>query len=332
VLGIFRTNQILILLLLIPYLLVLHAGHLSGVAVPAAIQEGYLGFLLSDYTSQLATGWLVGISILLIVVEAIQVALIVNSNRLGQNIDLLPGLFYALFVCLIPESQLQLSLLIGNFFLLLAISTLFRCYRNAKAADLIFNSGLWIGMASLFYPSYLLLLLWPFLSLSSLRSFRVQEFYMVLFGAITPFLLLGTGLWWVDSFQPFFQIQWIDAWSFFDIRTVGSPLLNSLKLGLMGLILLIVIANSGSFLIKKGMEAQVKTQSLFWLMLLTALPVLVQHLVYFPQFITLAPTLGLFLGLWFSGLPRRWAEIGHLLLFLFALALQFSVYWFPTSG
>jgi hypothetical protein len=85
-----------------------------------------------------------------------------------------------------------------------------RLYGNTQGRSIIFNIGLIAGCIVLLYHPTATLLLLCFFALGILRPFRLNEWFILLLGIITPFYFLLAALFLRDDFAdvPGFLPQW----------------------------------------------------------------------------------------------------------------------------
>ena len=187
-LGIFRTNQLAANLLLIFYVILLRG---SGLFVTEAYEPTSAG-VLSDFVYGYVgtSGWLPNlVALFLVLLQALLLNVLAARFRVSKEVTMFPGVFYILLMSTVPEFFHLSPMLMGNTFLILAVSSLFNAYKKSSMADSIFNIGLWIGVAILFYYSNFIYLFLSILGLATIRNFRVNEFFMVLIGGIVPLFL-----------------------------------------------------------------------------------------------------------------------------------------------
>lgn len=324
VLGFFRTNQLAANLLLIIYVLVLRASGLFASDVWEPNSAGILSQLAYDYVG--TQGWLPDlIALVLVLLQALLLNVMAARFRISKEVTMYPGVFYILLMSTIP-SFLHLSpVLMGNTFLILAISSLFNSYKKASSADSIFNVGFWLGIASLFYFSNFAFLLLAILGLATLRRFRLSEFLMILIGAFTPIFLAGTiafinGTW--ESFLPvtfseefgFLSFEWEYHWS------------NYVPLVLFVFLTILVFLSFNSYFQKQSIRSQKNIQVLYYFIIISVLTVFFQKGIRLEQLLLLAIPLSLLLPLNFLNFKRK--EIGsglHLAWMIGVLFLQYRL-------
>ncbi len=254
--------------------------------------------------------------------QAFYVNLVVAEHRIAGEVNLFPGLFLIIVSSAHPDF-LQLSpVLMANTFVLLALAQLLNTSKQIDSSDHIFNIGFWAGIASLFYASYLLLIVVAFSGLNLLRGFKIRERLMVLTGLLTPYWLLSVYLFWNDQFALFWQEQLWAQFVFWDIPT-KMDLSVWIGLGTYALFLLVALLSYRSYLFKKNMQVQRIVLILFWMLLYMGLSVFFQAGIQMDHLLVLAIPLGVLISLNFTNLSAPIAEVLHLLLLAGLLFFQY---------
>ena len=212
-LSLFRTNQFVFNLFLLFYALVVR--YIIFIAPPAweKTTGGVLSHWLIEWVGH--EGFLPGlVATLLLFFQGILINVIVTRQRMADEVTLFPGLFFILLSSVFPEFLSLNPILIANTFYLLAINELFQAYQKYAASNHIYNTGFWIAFASLFYFSYVYLLVLAFIGLSILRAFKFRERLVLLVGIFTPFFLLGTYSFITDQFEEARQLALFNHFAF----------------------------------------------------------------------------------------------------------------------
>jgi hypothetical protein len=327
VLRIFQTNQILAAVLLLPYLALFYgAVFLEAPPMPAA-QHG----VLSQVFIEGLQGWPDRapylFSMLLVFFQAILLVLLVNDNRINNDSNLLPGVFYCLFAGMIPEFMYPSPALLANTFLLFALIELMAAYKAPVAEGRLFNTGLWISLASLFYFSALGLVVFAFWAVATLRAYKIREHIVILLGALTPYFLVATVFYLLDRLPEFLKLQFGSDAAFFDFQS-GQDGLFYIKTGIFSILVLIVLLGSTGFFQKKVMQVQKKISILYGFLLFTGIAVLFQGEVDITHWLLAVIPLAAFFSMSFSTMPTQWAEVVHLLMLAGGLALAYSPWLF----
>lgn len=330
VLRLFRTNQFLTGILFLPYLALFYSAVFLVKWPAPPVQPGYFGGMLYEWALTLPPLAYSGISVLLVVLQAMTVSFLVRDNRLDTEFNLLPGLVFCLLSGMIPEFLGALPVMAGSFFVLLALWDLIRVYRQPVVTGLIFNAGFWIAVASLFYFSYAVFLFWALAGFSYLRFFNLRDLLALLMGFIVPYLLLGTVLFWLDELPVFLQTQFTENISLLNFQQVASTGMTYAKLALFGVLVVLALLSTGFYLFKKNMQTQKKIGLLFIMLLFSGLAILFQRQTGLVNlYLTVIP-LSIFFSLNFTGMPRQWGEVIHLLGIMLALVFLFQPYLFPA--
>jgi hypothetical protein len=263
------------------------------------------------------------IAMALLMGQGYLVNLLSINYRLSNEINLFPGLFYVWCCCAIPDFLYLSPVLIGNTFFLIALYQIFDTYKNPACADRIFNTGLWLGIASLFYFPFVFFLIVLLAALSILRAFNLQELMMILVGMFLPYFFVGLYFFWFNKFDFFYENQIARNFDFFNFNQIPFTWDTWVKLAIFFIALILVVANNGLYLAKKNIQVQKKINILYWVLIAAAVAVPFQANITFEHFLLIAPTLGIFLGLSFTAMKSQWAEAIHFLMVVLVLALQF---------
>jgi hypothetical protein len=141
------------------------------------------------------------IALLLIILQAFY---LVYINKVYNFISQRTFLTSLLFV-LISSAFLNLHYLhpaiIANIFILLTIVEIFSSYRKPKVYKESFNAGFLIAVAGLFYVNANFLIFFVFVSLMILHSFNWREWFAVILGFVTPYLITLFLYYYTDSWS-----------------------------------------------------------------------------------------------------------------------------------
>lgn len=324
-LTVFRTNQIFTNVLLVFYILLLRFSVFIADFEWFASGEGLFSKIVYDGIGS-QTIWAQIVSILLLLIQGFLVNSIVVGNRMSNEANLFPGVFYVLISSALPDFLYLSPVLIGNTFVLIALVELFSIYKVPSCADRIFNVGFWIGIAGLFYFPFLMFFIFVFAGLNILRAFNIRERLMAFVGLIMPYLLVALYFYATGRLEVFWEIHFTKNFGFFNFGSGGVNV--SVKLVLFALLLIYVIFENRSYFAKKNIQVQKKISILYWILISALIGAFFQNNLSFEHFLMLAPPLGIFLGFSFTNMKSQWAESIHFLLVIGALALQFVPWLF----
>ena len=322
-LQLFRNNQIVLSILLIPYLaILLVSAYLGGPQLRAYGGEGVLG----DGLYRLATGLPTGLYLAGLVTILFATGVIANaaffSHRLTDRQNLFPGVFIGLLSLALPQFIGLPAFHLANLFLLVSLTQVLQVYGARGQAVAIFNAGFWLGTATLFIPNYLWFLLPLLLSLSYLRATRTREILMVLIGLLLPWFFGAVYWFWYGDLGYFAEQQFLDAFAWFAPERLGLP--GYSQLGYYAILILLALSASGGIRRKLGVAGRKKLSILYWFLIFAGLSVLSSGAVPGVGYLViLAVPLGITLSLYFSRLGPAAGEAVHLLLLVVTLLFHF---------
>lgn len=128
----------------------------------------------------------------LVISQTIHLNFICNKHDVLYRNSFLPGLFYLLLSCSIPQFISFHPVLIVNSILIFTLNKIFRLYKNDSPLAWDFDTCVLLSIMTLFYlPAIIFLLLYA-VSLIILRPFSWRDWVVGLMGFITPlfFVLL----------------------------------------------------------------------------------------------------------------------------------------------
>lgn len=208
---------ILGLLLKLPWLLLPAAQ--DGRHVVARPQDGFLYDrllrFLEPVTSVFPSFFAVA-AFLLLFWQAYLLTNFINNQRLVNRANYLPGMALMLISSFIPEFNYLSAPLIVSLLFLLSFTFIFRAHSHPNAKALIFNCGLVLGCATMFFQPAVFFLVWGLLALAMLRPFRVNEWLLLILGLLTPYYFYLIYLFLTD--------QWATVHTLLEPFTVGISL------------------------------------------------------------------------------------------------------------
>ncbi|MBA3706984.1 MAG: hypothetical protein H0W84_14105 [Bacteroidetes bacterium] len=254
------------------------------------------------------------IGFLLIIAEAFLLNYIVTKNEVIIKQSYLPALFY---IILMGNNISMLTLyppLFANLFLLFALNTLLSSYRKDVAFSQVFDAGILVSIASLFYFPSIIFLPVLGIGLLILRPFIWREWVISFIGVIVPYLFIITYYFYNDTLN----YLWYDKF-FFPILEKKSglnfPKAFYLMLGISSLIILFSFGkvlgtlNAGAQKTKKGILL------LIWLFIFSCLSVFIAPEITTKYFAPMLIPASVFCAYYFVNIKKRWwAELLFLLL------------------
>jgi len=327
VLSLFRTNQLVANALLIFYILLLRFSSFI-VAPPEHVVE-HAGLLSAnlynfvDPNSSLSQA----LAIVLVFMQAFLINIITARFRIARTVSLFPGLFYVLLTSFFPEFLYLSPVLLANTFIILALYEILGSYKQYYSNGRIYNAGLWVGLASLFYFSTLIFLAALFITFIIVRAFKLKEQLGMLLGFVSPFWLVAVYYYTKGQLPRFWDQAWNNNIGWFDL-SLSDLWIDYIQLGVFGLFILIAILSYRTYTYKVSIQAQKFIDVFFWFLAFTALTVLIQANIRLDHLLLLAVPLSFLIGMSFLYMNKRLAEALHFLLLAGIFLLQFKSFWY----
>ncbi len=128
---------------------------------------------------------------LFLFIQSVLLTHFINSHRMMNRANYLPGMAFMLVTSLLPEWNYFSAPLLVGVALLYILFILFKIYHQENAKGLIFNIGLALGIASFIYFPSLLFLIWVLPALMVMRPFRLNECVICILGLAAPYYFYG---------------------------------------------------------------------------------------------------------------------------------------------
>lgn len=204
--SLFRSNRpialvglvVLVLLLFVPA--IWRATPAPGPAMPLYV-------LLVQFTAW--SSWLPGVLHLsLVLLIAVQTSGLANGAELLGKRTHLPALLFPLLLASFGAATTLEPALVGMPLVLAALGRTWSIAQAPRVLGLLFDAGLLLGLAALFYLPYAFLLVVVWASISVIRPMQWREYLLPLIGVAVPiylawaFVLLAGGMVW----QPMYTV------------------------------------------------------------------------------------------------------------------------------
>ncbi len=321
--SVFKNNLFFNSLLLLPYLILLK---IHSLIYPMAytiheydsiLTKGIFGFISNSLLQNI-------LAIFIVYIQAIYINKLVIEHRLANKSSLLPGMIYIILMSFFSEYSLLSPYLIANTFVLLAIGQLFKTYNKPKVADILFNIGFYIGIASLFVPNYIYLMLLGVIGIFILRSGKISEHIQFFSGLLVVGFLVFGGMYLLDI-PILIELKKINSLSQSSIFSVtGSSLYRLVAIVTLAVF---VVFSYGTYTFKKNILTKKKIDVLFWILVLTAIMVFTQPNVEPSQVLLTFIPLSIFLHLNLQKIKSQTLqETIHFIIIITLFGFQFE--WF----
>jgi hypothetical protein len=246
------------------------------IVVPQTDGKLYTAFINAVGTSGSGAMLLSVLAFFLLYVQALMLNYIINEYRLTIRQTFLPAMAYMLITSLMPEWSYMSAVLLSNTFIILMFIVLFGLYNASGGNGKIYNIGLLAGLASyIFFPS-LFFSISIMVGLVILRPFRLNEIFVLLMGALTPYYFYAVYLFLNDRLvmESFMQQLYLHL----------PPMQHSLWI-ISGTVLLCVPFLLGGYYIQMQLRKMLIQARKNWSILLVYL-----LLAFFIPFINSAPS------------------------------------------
>ncbi len=311
---IFRRNFFVNTLLLIPYAVILR---LHSFIWPDRYSYDYTGnnIFLEWFYSHITNPLLQAIFCTLLVVgQAIYLNRIYTKNRIPNDYSLFPG---ALYILLVSSSEYLIRLspeLLGVTFIIAMISQMFKTYKNQMGSIHIFNTGFFGCMAFLLNPGLLWALVYGFIGLMILRSFKGVEKIQYLVGFLTPIFLTFSIIYYLKKDVGVLVSDFLNEFGLIDFSTTLS-LEKYFFLGAITLLFVIVFFSYNKYTIRKSIQAQKKIDLFYWLSLISLLTTIFTDGFSYSGILLLCVTIAILFSMNLTWIKNKiYTEMIHLLL------------------
>jgi len=202
---------------------------------------------------------------------------ITKRNKLIKE-NIYDMLLIVIFIAMFPDTTNFSPILISHFILLLAFRRIYSLRTLKKPKEKLFDSSMYIGIATLIYPWSILYLVLPYTAVISFNKRTIRNVIIPLIGFICPIFIYGTYLFLTDNFKGinslftynfsflnynFLQlliplalilgfIIWATSSTTFKVITTNNEIKNSWKLIITHLVISILIVIPSP--IKNGAE------------------------------------------------------------------------------
>jgi hypothetical protein len=237
-------------------------------------------------------------SIFAIVLVFIQTTLINNIsivNRLSNEASLFAGIVYIVITSL-TTALLGLSpILFANLLLLFAILNVFNTYKNTNAVGNIFGTGFFVSVSAIFYPPFIIFVLWGFIALIILHSFKWREKLQYFSGVGTAIYLLYGIVFYFNNGIGKAMSSFYSQVGFFRFKTMDLE--SWLVVVTYALLFILAFFSYNRYGQKKRVEVQKKIDILFWYMAFCIPAILISKNVTLTSILIIAPALSMLLGI-----------------------------------
>jgi hypothetical protein len=270
-----------------------------------------------------AQWWQFILSALCIWAQAVILNYAAIQHRISERKSWFIGAAYIFFASFATDLHVFSPGLIANFFFILSLSYMFGTFRVSDCRKELFNTGFFLGLASLFAPACLWLVIPIYFGFSSLRKFQLVEQGLFLTGLILPYFLVGSFAFLGDGFDAFWNSLHFRIFGLFQSDWKFS-LAQICSIALYGLAIMFVFLASFRLLSKNSLQQRKYLSILYWVLFLGILITVFQQPFSAGAFYRCIIPIAVFIGLMLENQKNLLVpEVIHALLLLALFSVHY---------
>lgn len=296
--------------------------HLPGKIVPVFLEPALDNLIGLKFGSQLQPHQNVFLTLGLTFIQGIFLNSIINHyNFLGRP-NFMVALMYMTLVSVFTPFLVLSPPLICNFITIWMLSKLFNIYKLNDVKGLMFDLGLIVGIGSLIYFPFIVMMLLLWISLIIFRPFNWREWVTPLLGFITIYFLLGVIYFWTDRTQEFYQIFEPLGYSF--PKELALNVYDYLVTAPIFVALLFFLYVLKDHFFKSVVHLRKSFQLLFFMIVLTTGSFYLNNHITINHFLLCAPPIAIYLAFYFMNSKNKWVyEVLYFVIVLTIIYFQF---------
>jgi hypothetical protein len=138
-------------------------------------------------------------SLLFIFIQAVALNMVLNINNVYPEKTLIPALLYIVFSSIFFDFLTLSPPLMGVTFVIIALHYVLLQTRTGGNDENMFYTGLFIGIASLFYLPYFVFMIFSIFSFVLYVGPGLRKYLVMIFGFLFPFLMVGVYYFCLDG-------------------------------------------------------------------------------------------------------------------------------------
>lgn len=191
-------------------------------------------FLIQSYYPNMGDGLASLISVIIMLSLAILLHNIVHEHSITRD-NSFALLFFVILISTNHSIVILNPVLIATLFIVIALKYLLSLHEHKKMTQKLFNAGLLIGIASVFYPFAIFYGLLIYLGVTIYGADSWRQWLLPLIGIALPFYFLFTGYYIFDSLDVFWDKYFIQAIEFTKhdfFKSTGQVILWGIFIGI----------------------------------------------------------------------------------------------------
>lgn len=174
--------------------------------------------------------------VLIVLGEAVLLNRVFNKNDFAAKENYLPAFFYIIFTGYTLGLQHFSEVLVANLFVIFFISRLLSIYRQKHVYSEVFDAGMLLGIAFLFYPPVICLLPAVWSALTIIRSFKWREWVIPIVGFSIPLCFAAVYFYWTDQLHFLWELPGWQQGAGMTTLSESSSISNWISWGLLALL------------------------------------------------------------------------------------------------
>lgn len=229
---------------------------------------------------------------------------VIRARDVFSEKTYVPGVIYALFLSVSFDLATLSPMLMGSTFLLLAWGAMLTMLQRRQITNDIFEMGLYIGIATLFYLPMALFSIWAFVCLLFYTGTSFRQHILGFFGSVFPLLMvvlffyLNNGVEDVNRnlLTSVFQVR---QYNLNDFSALIITLIIPLAVGFVGFMRMLTNNRIVNY------QSRIQQIAAIWFIVSVLTIPLMQYLAPM-QFILFVPVMAYFATYYFQSFKRRW--------------------------
>ncbi len=216
----------------------------------------------------------------------------------------IPGAIYALFLNSSFDLATLSPTLMASTFLLLALGVVIKILERRQVTNEIFEMGLYIGIATLFYLPSALFMFWAFVALLFYTGATLRQHVLGFFGSVFPLLMVMLFFYLNDGVQNLNQnlltsVFQVKQYALNDFSSLIISLFFPLILSSLGFMRMLANTRLVNY------QSRVQQTMAIWFLVGLLLIPLMQYLAPM-QFVPFFPVAAYFSTYYFQSFKKRW--------------------------
>ena len=286
------------------------------------VTEGGIVYEIFGLTFAEDHNWYRILSTLVIFYHVILINRLVEFNNLTYANTLIPGIWYALMLSIVPEIHPLSPVLLGNTFILIAITQLFQAIHRNQRSKRVFNTGFYVTLAALFDLSFLYFIPFFIIAANAIILVRIRDVILYTLGVLTPLYFLSA--YWMVTDQFFSGMQLVgQKFQLFKYDFVYQNY-GIIKVGLYSVLVLFLLLVLNKVVTRTNIFVRNKLTFLFYLMVMAAVGFGFSFHTTLDELQMVILPVGVLMGLYVVSIKRvQIAESVHFLMLILAMLFQY---------